>query len=71
MVCQTCADLLAKLKLSVDLYKKAVRNVVERVGDDHEAAVEQAVRLRPECLDAIDALMAHWREHHSRCRSKP
>jgi DNA-binding winged helix-turn-helix (wHTH) protein len=62
LACQTCADLLANLKLSVDLYKTAVRNVLERVGDEHEAAVEQAECSRQECLAAIDALMAHRRQ---------
>lgn len=64
MDCRTCEQLLAAYRLSVSLFKEAVRKRAGAVGDDSRLPGEAATRLGLQCKDASDALREHWLEHH-------
>ena len=59
MYCQTCTDLLATYRHSVNLYSTALRKSLGAIGDD-----EEVERLHKQCRETNDALIAHWRQEH-------
>ena len=64
MTCQTCEDLLAAYRHSVDLFKDAAQKNSGVVGDDFKLKAQRATRLGQQCKDASDAFMEHWRQDH-------
>ena len=54
---QTCIDLLAAYRHSVNLYSMALRKSLVAIGD-----VEEVERLSVQCREGNDALIAHWRQ---------
>ena len=63
MDCDTCNELLTAYKAAVLRFQRAV-STIPGSGSDSKLATEQAGRLRLECQNANEALMAHWREQH-------
>ena len=63
MTCHACKELLDEYKLRASLFKDAVSNIPEGLGDDARVFVDYADRLRQKCNDARDAYTAHWRNH--------
>ena len=66
MYCQTCAELLAAYRHSVNVYSIVLRKSLGAVGHD-----EEVERLNLQCRETNDALMAHWRQEHRNSASFP
>ena len=66
MYCQTCKDLLAAYRHSVNLYSTALRKSLGAIGDD-----EEVERLHKQCRETNDALIAHWRQEHRNSGPSP
>jgi hypothetical protein len=64
MDCQSCNDLLAAYRHSVNLFKAAVQKGSGAMGDDSRLIAEEAKRLGQQCRDASDIFMEHWRKDH-------
>jgi len=48
----------------VDLFKSAVRNFAGAIGENSTRGAAEVERLRRECDDADERLMAHWHQEH-------
>ena len=48
----------------ISLFKNAVRNFTGAIGGDAQVGATEVERLRRECHEADDRLMAHWRQEH-------
>jgi hypothetical protein len=64
--CKRCDELLATYKHPISLYTTAQRGIRGLVGDDFIVAFKELKRLRLECRNADDALMAHLRQDHGK-----
>jgi len=62
MDCRECHHLLAAYEHAVTLYTTAVRSIPKLVGADRQLGYDEAEQLRRACLDADNALKAHWRQ---------
>ena len=65
MLGKTCDELLAAYKREVRPFGNAVLKTSVAAGDDSRLATHEATHLRLKCLEARDALMAHFRQDHS------
>jgi hypothetical protein len=63
-MCETCDALMDDYKYRVGLFKSAVRDFTGAIDDDSTRGAAEAERLRRECHDADERLMAHWRQDH-------
>jgi hypothetical protein len=63
-MCKTCDALICEYRHLASLFKNAVRNSTGAIGDDFRRGTAEVERLRRECHDADDRLMAHWRQDH-------
>ena len=70
MDCKRCEELLATYKHAISLYTTAQQRIRELLGDDFILAFKELKRLRLECRNADDALMAHLRQDHGRLSEK-
>ena len=68
--CKRCDELLAASKHATSLYMTAQRRIRGLLGDDFILAFKELRRLRLECGNADDALMAHLRQNHGKLPEK-
>ena len=64
MDCKTCDHVLAAFRHSVSLYKQAMQEVAGLGREDFQLALRELERLRANCQDANEAVMAHWWQEH-------
>ena len=62
--------LLDDYRRAVKASKDAVRNSRGAVGDDSRLAGQKAELMAQMCRHCREALMVHWREHHSSLAEK-
>jgi len=70
MDCQSCNDLLAAYKHSVNVFKDAVQKGSGAVEDNSRLTAEEAKRLGQQWREASDRFMEHWRQNHKALASK-
>jgi hypothetical protein len=64
MMCKSCDALMGDYKYRVSLLKNAVRDFAGTIGADSTRAAAEVERLRRECHEADERLMAHWHQDH-------
>jgi hypothetical protein len=61
-MCNTWDALTGNYRHLISLFENSVRNFTSAIGEDSTRGAAELERLRQECHDADDRLMAHWRQ---------